>query len=127
MIDKNLIFYFVRRIRNGFPDKWKEKLKKVRVIVNKDAMVFSDIDGKPEVMGAWYEKIKLVEYFLSAIVNYFATKPTFEEGLKSVESVVEHELLHAVGLDHKGIEEYRKKKVAGAQAEKPQPRHDKDP
>ena len=110
MISKDLIHYFVRKTINELPSKWQEKLKGVQVFVYDNHLRFNPEKKKSEIMGGWHKKTKTIIYYLSSILNNVAGDSDIYKILRKVESVVEHELLHAVGLNHKQINEYRKSK-----------------
>src|SRR3990172_903213 len=108
MITEELIFYFVRKVYKELPKEWKVRLKNTRIVVQKETIEFSDIEEKPEVLGQYSSRNRYIEYFLPTLRNYIGGERDIYEALKKIESVVEHELLHAIGLNHNDIDKYRK-------------------
>jgi len=110
MLSKELIFYFIRKITNEFPEEWQDKLKGVSIFVTEDALKFDFKEKKKEVLGMWTSQVNAIEFFVPSLVNYMAPSTDIYEAIRKIESVVEHELLHAIGMSHDDINEYRKKK-----------------
>lgn len=110
MIEKGLIFYFVRKIIEGMPKDLQEKLKGISIIVYEDFLKMDSGKEKSEILGNWKGNVRAVEFFLPTIRNYIATEKDIYKALRMIESVVEHELLHAVGMSHEQIKKYREGK-----------------
>ena len=110
MITKDLIFYFVRKTIDGFTSEQRERLKGVKIFVYDNILVFDPHQDKKEIIGSWTGKYSMIEYYLPTLLNFIGPQKDVYEAIKKVESVVEHELLHAIGLNHEQIDKLREKR-----------------
>ena len=110
MITKELIFYYVRRVLSTFPPEWNKFLKGVRIKVHSDEIQFDFEKDRKEILGSWNPTYKMIEFFIPTLVSYVANEKDVETAQQKVESVVEHELLHGIGLNHDQIHRYREEK-----------------
>ena len=111
MITKDLIYYFVRKKVNEFPEEWRKKLKGVRIVVLEDELRFDLEKDKSETLGSWIPTLNIIEYYIPSMLSYIVRERDPYSAMRKIESVVEHELLHATGMSHKEIDDYRKKRV----------------
>ena len=96
-----------REIVHTFTKEERKKMAGVYIYVDDKGLMY-DWDNR-ETLGSWIEGSKTITYYLNSLRGYVDSQKEEEKQMK-FKSIIEHELLHALGYDHEGIVKYRKEK-----------------
>ena len=99
----------VRQVINSFTEEEKKKIAGLYINIEEVNMGF-DWEHR-ETMGRYTQAYHTIDYFVQSIVAYLNNCKPEEREAKFI-SVIEHELLHALGYDHEGIKKYREDRKA---------------